>query len=103
MEPIRSFWEICLSHGLLPSQIVTLQALVERRRGVLHPYWIQIALFVPYGFAARLHDDLVMNEWALPDRERIDNIDYESTLSNSEIETIALIELAEMQTLFCFY
>ena len=93
MEPIRSFWEICLSHGLLPSQTVTLQALVERRRGVLHPYWVQLTLYMPYSTARRLYDELTANEWAIPDEVEADGTIYESMLTDGEIELIAQIEL----------
>ena len=93
MKPIRSIWEICFTHGLLPSQIVRLQAVVARRRGYLHPYWIQLALYVQYDFAKRLYDELVANEWAVPDEVEINGIIYETVLTNSEIEAIARIEL----------
>lgn len=61
--------------------------------GVLHPYWVQVALYVQYDFAKQLHDDLVKNEWAVPDTICIGGIDYESPLSDKEIEIIAYIEM----------
>jgi len=99
MKPIRSFHAICWSNGLNLLQADTLQSLVRWRKGVLHPYWIQLALYVPYDFAKRLHDELILNEWAVPDEVEIDGAVYESELTNSEIEIIARIEL---QTSSCF-
>lgn len=93
MEPIRSLREICFAQGLLPSQIVTLQALLERRKGVLHPYWVQIALYVPYGLAKALHDEIIANEWAIPDQIKVNGVTYETELDNSEILLLAWIEL----------
>ena len=93
MEPIRSFYAVCRGYGLNQPQINSLQSLVDQRKGVLHPYWIQLALYVPYDFAKRLHDELIENEWAAPDEVEIDGTAYESRLANNEIETLALIEL----------
>ncbi len=93
MKPIRSFRAICRDYRLTPLQTDTLQSLVDQRRGVLHPYWIQLALFVPYDFAKRLYDELIENEWAVPDEVEIDDTVYESELTDSEIEIIAGIEL----------
>ena len=93
MQPIRSFHAICRGYGLTPLQTDTLQSLVDQRRGALHPYWVQLALFVPYDFAKRLCDELILNEWAAPDEMEIDGVAYESELTDSEIEIIARIEL----------
>lgn len=48
---------------------------------------------VQYDFAKRLYDELVANEWAVPDEVEIDGMIYETELTNSEIEAIASIEL----------
>lgn len=93
MKPICSFSAICQNYGLDLSQSDTLQSLVYQRKGVLHPYWIQLALYMSYDFAKRLYDELVANEWAVPDKVEIDGVIYETELTNSEIEAIARIEL----------
>ena len=93
MKPIRSFRPICRSRSLTISQTDTLQSLVDQRKGVLHPYWIQLALYMPYDFAKCLHDELVENEWAVPDKVEIDGTVCESELTSSEIEILAQIEL----------
>lgn len=93
MKPIRSFRAICRGYSLTLSQTDTLQSLVDQRKGVLHPYWIQLALYVPYDFVKRLHDELIENEWAVPDELETDDAVYESELTNSEIAIIAHIEL----------
>ena len=93
MQPIRSFHAICRGYGLTPLQTDTLQSLVDHRRGVLHPYWIQLALIVPYDFAKSLHDSLIANEWAVPDVLESNGITYETELEESEIELLAKIEL----------
>lgn len=94
MKPIRSFRAICRDYGLNLSQVNTLQSLVDQCKGVLHPYWIQLALYVPYSFARRLHDELIMNEWAIPDEVEIDGNIHESKLTNNEIEILAQIEIS---------
>lgn len=93
MKPIRSFQAICRHYRLNQSQTDTLQSFVDQRKGVLHPYWVQLTLYVPYDFAKRLHDELVANEWAVPDEVEIDGMIYETELTNSEVEAIARIEL----------
>lgn len=93
MKPIRAFRTICRDYGLNSSQTNTLQSLVHRRKGILHPYWIQLALYIPYDFAKRLYDELIANEWAVPDKVEIDGVSYETELTNIEIEAIARIEL----------
>lgn len=93
MKPIRSFRVVCRDCGLNLLQTDTLQLLVNQRKGVLHPYWIQLALYVPYEFAKRLHDELIANEWAIPDDIKVDGTVYESELTDSEVLAIALIEL----------
>lgn len=93
MKPISSFHAICSRSGLNLPQTATLQALLAQRKGVLHPYWIQLALYVPYDFAKRLHSKLIANEWAVPDEVEINGINYESELTEGEIELLAQIEL----------
>lgn len=93
MKPIRSFRTVCRDYGLNLSQTDTLRLLVNQRKGVLHPYWIQLALYVPYDFAKRLHDELIANEWVVPDKSEINGTIYESKLTDKEIEIIAQIDL----------
>lgn len=93
MKPISSFRAICRVYGLNLSQTHTLQSLVAQRKGVLHPYWIQLALYVPYDFAKRLYSELIANEWAVPDEVEINGVTYESELTEGEIEILAQIEL----------
>jgi hypothetical protein len=94
MEPIRSFYAVCRSNSLTPLQADTLQSLVDQRRGTIHPYWIQLALNMPYDFAKRLHDELIANEWASPDEVLIEGMCYETQLTEDEIEILAKIELS---------
>lgn len=94
MKPIRSFYAICRRSELNSSQTATLQALLTQRKGVLHPYWIQLALYVPYDYAKRLYGELIVNEWAVPDGVEVNGISYESELTDAEIEIIAHIELS---------
>lgn len=93
MEPIRSFQTVCRTYRLSKSQTDTLQSLISRRRGVLHPYWIQIALYVQYDFARRLYDELIANEWAIPDEEEANGRIYETELTDIEIAIIARLAL----------
>jgi hypothetical protein len=93
MKPIRSFRLICWDYGLNQSQTNTLKSLVDKRKGVLHPYWVQIAFNVPYSFAKRLHDDLIANEWVIPDTTVINSTLYETELTEYEVERLARIEL----------
>lgn len=92
MRQIRSFESVCADYGLDLLHAILLQSLIRRRRGALHPYWIQIAFYVPYGNARRLHDELIANEWAVPDEVRIDGKTYETELTDEEISLIASIE-----------
>lgn len=93
MKPICSFRVICKGYGLNLPQTHTIQSLIRQRKGILHPYWIQLALYMPYDFAKRLHDELVANEWAIPDRTDINGTTYESILTSTEVEVLAQIEL----------
>ena len=93
MKPIRSYESICKDYGLNTLQADLLQSLVHRRRGVLHPYWIQLAFYMPSGRARRLHDELVANEWATPDEVEIDGKVYETKLTNEELDVIATIQI----------
>lgn len=95
MRPIQSLRGICSIYGLSYVQAATIQDLIDKRRGVLHPYWIQLALFMPYSFAKRLYDDLISNEWAVPDEVEIGGIIYESELTDEEMKMIALIEISK--------
>lgn len=91
--PIRSFRAVCRDYGLNLSQTRTLRSLLDRRSGVLHPYWIQLALYVPYSLAERLYNELIANEWAVADEIEVDGTVYESELTEIEIKTLAEIEL----------
>lgn len=93
MQPIRSFQAICRDFKLNLKETETLQSLVDQRKGVLHAYWIQLTLYIPYSRAIRLYDELIANEWAVPDKKQVDGVIYESELTGREIEIIAQIEL----------
>jgi len=93
VKPIISFSDVCAAFCLTGEQEAGLQELIQLRKSVIHPYWIQIALFMPRDLAKRLYDELIGNEWAVPDEVEIDGAIYETELSDSEIELIAYIEL----------
>ena len=92
MKPIRSCESVCKDYGLNALQADLLQSLVRLRRGTLHPYWIQLAFYMPSGRARRLHDELIANEWAVPDEVYIDGRVYETELTDEEVVIIASIE-----------
>lgn len=94
MEPIKSFHILCIDYKLTVAQTEYLKALIYSRKGTLHPYWLQLALNVPYGFAKRLYDDIIDNEWAVPDQVKVDDKNYETELSDSEVYMLARIELS---------
>lgn len=93
MEPIRSLHTICVDYELTVAQTAYLKSLIYSRKGTLHPYWLQLAFNVPYSFAKQLCDDLIDNEWAVPDQAEIDGKIYETELSDSEVYMLARIEL----------
>ena len=93
MQPIHSLWHICLAHGLSRGQIMAIQSLIDKRKGVLHPYWVQLTLNVQYDFAKHLYDELITNEWAVPDMSEVEGSTYESELNDDELGKIAELEL----------